>query len=89
MAFKLFTDKSGPIKMHALARARERIDPQATMFDLLHFAIAIRDGGGTTFASRKSKKITIHHVEREGVVWKVIYDNRRGLVKTITRLNRE
>jgi hypothetical protein len=82
----VFVNKAGPIMAHTLARAQERIGADCTTQDLANIAHAIRDGGGRTFASHISKRVSIHHVEYRGRMWKVVYNNGRGLVKTVTPL---
>ena len=79
--------KTDPIKIHALKRMRERIDPNAQMKDLLGIAIAIKSSNGRTFVSSTSNAFTIHRVIYKGEPIKAVYDKTRGLVKTVMKFN--
>jgi hypothetical protein len=78
-----FTNKAGPIKVHALMRMRERFDALADRYAMYAMGRQIRDGGGSTFVERLSKRTSIHIVTHNGQSIKVVYDNRRKLVVTV------
>ena len=78
--------KTEPMKRHALKRLKERFDPDWTSSDLVQIKVHIERNWLLTHVSHTSNRVSVHEVQYKEKNLRVVYDNKRRLVVTVTPL---